>query len=153
MSVGIPDMAICTGFWPLEQYTMWVAHVLRYGYCNLNETMRAWTKDMTRVKIQFQGMERQHGLYWVKDREVSLGFRNILEDGLMLHSGLSQWCPRGTVGKDNTLSVNRAEGGALDHELYVKREVVQDMAFQKFPGSGQWTGWLMEFCRNQYEGD
>lgn len=68
---------------------------------------------------------------------MSLGFRNILEDGLMLHSGLSQWCPRGTVGKDNTLSVNRAEGGALDHELYVKREVVQDMAIQKFPGSGQ----------------
>lgn len=43
--------------------------------------------------------------------------------------------------------MNRAEGGALDHELYVKREVVQDMAIQKFSGSGQLTGWLMEFLQ------
>ena len=58
---------------------------------------------------------------------MSLGFRNTLGDGLMLRSGFSQWCPQGTVGKGNTVSMNRSEGGALDQELYVKREVVQNM--------------------------
>lgn len=47
---GTLDMVICTGFWPLEQYMIWVAHVLRYGYCYSNETMRAWTKDMAMGK-------------------------------------------------------------------------------------------------------
>lgn len=115
--------------------------------------MKQWGLELKTwhwVKIQFQGMKRQNGLYWVKDREVNLGFRNTLGDGLMLHSGLSQWCPRGTVGKGNTLSMNRAEGSAPMSCMW-REKLSRIWLFRNFLEVVNELGGLSSSCKNQYE--